>query len=96
MPVHTITPKGQVTIPKQLRDKYGLLPGTQVAFEERDGEVVLRAQRLIDADQAWFWTPEWQEMEREADEDIKAGRVYGPYADVAELIADLKKEPPDA
>jgi len=25
-------------------------------------------------DQAWFWTPEWQRLEREADEDIAAGR----------------------
>lgn len=26
-------------------------------------------------DQAWFWTPEWQAGEREADEDIRAGRT---------------------
>src|SRR5438045_6764545 len=25
--------------------------------------------------QAWFWTPEWQEGEREADEDLAAGRT---------------------
>ncbi|MFJ2722416.1 hypothetical protein [Streptomyces sp. NPDC087437] len=28
-----------------------------------------------DDDQAWFWTPKWQEREREADEDIAAGRT---------------------
>jgi hypothetical protein len=28
-----------------------------------------------DPDQAWFWTPEWQAKEREADADIAAGRV---------------------
>ena len=28
-----------------------------------------------DPDQAWFWTPVWQAAEREADEDIRAGRV---------------------
>lgn len=28
----------------------------------------------IDPDQAWFWTPEWQAGEREADADIAAGR----------------------
>ncbi|MBU1486962.1 hypothetical protein KKH56_02780 [bacterium] len=27
-----------------------------------------------DDDQAWFWTPEWQAKEREADEDLRAGR----------------------
>ncbi len=28
-----------------------------------------------DLDQMWFWTPKWQQMEREAEEDIAAGRV---------------------
>jgi len=28
-----------------------------------------------DPEQAWFWTPEWQQMEKEADDDIAAGRV---------------------
>ena len=28
----------------------------------------------IDPGQAWFWTPEWQAGEREADEDIVAAR----------------------
>jgi hypothetical protein len=27
------------------------------------------------ADQAWFWTPEWQAGEREADEAIAAGHT---------------------
>ena len=29
----------------------------------------------IDPEQAWFWTREWQEREREADKDLAAGRV---------------------
>ena len=28
-----------------------------------------------DADTAYFWTPEWQAGEREADEDIREGRL---------------------
>lgn len=28
-----------------------------------------------DPDQMWFWTPRWQQMEREADEDRTEGRV---------------------
>ena len=38
--------------------------------------------------QAWYWTEEWQEGERQADADIAAGRVKS-FATVAELIADL-------
>lgn len=41
-----------------------------------------------DPDQAWFWTPEWQQMEREADEDIAAGRVKA-FDTMDDLIADL-------
>ena len=53
-----ITTKGQVTIPQRLRLKFGLLPHTDVIFEEADGCVVLRpalskralvAQRLREA-----------------------------------------------
>jgi len=29
----------------------------------------------VPADQAWFWTERWQEMERDADADVAAGRV---------------------
>jgi AbrB family looped-hinge helix DNA binding protein len=39
----TMTSKGQVTVPKRLRDHLGLRPGAQVEFELRsDGEVVVR------------------------------------------------------
>lgn len=39
----TVTRKGQVTVPKQIRDALGINPGTQVVFEvNKDGEVVLR------------------------------------------------------
>jgi AbrB family looped-hinge helix DNA binding protein len=39
----TVTRKGQVTVPKRIRNALGINPGTQVAFEvNKDGEVVLR------------------------------------------------------
>ena len=53
-----ITTRGQVTIPQRLRLKFGLLPHTEVVFEEVDGRLVLRpvlskraliAQRLREA-----------------------------------------------
>ena len=39
----TVTSKGQVTIPKPLRDYLGLAPGSQVDFAyTADGQVVIR------------------------------------------------------
>jgi antitoxin PrlF len=35
-----VSEKGQVTIPKSLRDVLGITPGTELAFEERDGQLV--------------------------------------------------------
>jgi len=37
-----ITSKGQVTIPKEIRDGFGFLPGTEVEFVEDDGEIRIR------------------------------------------------------
>jgi AbrB family looped-hinge helix DNA binding protein len=37
-----ITSKGQVTIPQAIREKAGMLPNTEVEFEYRDGEVVIK------------------------------------------------------
>jgi len=49
--------------------------------------------REVDPEQAWFWTPEWQEGEREVDEDIAFGRGTRYDSDeefLAALEADLK------
>lgn len=37
-----LTRKGQVTIPQALREKFGLLPATEVAFEEAEGGVLIK------------------------------------------------------
>ena len=47
-------------------------------------------KKLVDKSQAYFWTKKWQEGEREADEDIKAGRVK-TFESVEELISDLER-----
>jgi hypothetical protein len=41
----------------------------------------------IDPEQAWFWTREWQQREREADEDLVADRVTRYESDEQFLAA---------
>ncbi|MDY8109675.1 AbrB/MazE/SpoVT family DNA-binding domain-containing protein [Fulvimarina sp. 2208YS6-2-32] len=44
-----VTEKGQVTIPKPIRDKLGIGPGSQVEFVESEGEVhIVRSERTRD------------------------------------------------
>ena len=45
----------------------------------------------ITKSQAYFWTKEWQEAEREASADIKAGRVK-TFDNVEELLEDLDEK----
>ena len=76
----------QVTIPKAVREKAGIQEGDLVSVEARGTEVVMRAQKVVDADQAWFWTEEWQKGEREVDEAIARGEVFGPFKTADELM----------
>ena len=67
--------KGQVTIPREIREAARLEEGDPVDVEVVPEGILLRPQKVIDASQAWFWAPAWQAGERQADEDIAAGRV---------------------
>lgn len=69
--------RGVLTLPADLRARHGLdRPGAQVEVVEReDGVIELHGQVPVPVDQQWFWTDRWQQMEREAQADIDAGRV---------------------
>jgi hypothetical protein len=50
-------------------------------------------QGQLDPDQAWFWTREWLEGEREADADLATGRFRRYESDEA-FLAHLESIPP--
>ena len=53
--------------------------------------LVLSPKQVIDKSQAYFWTEAWQAGEREAQEDLEAGRV-ARFKTLEALIADLDAE----
>ncbi len=73
--------RGVIALPAQLRRRFGLdRPGAQVEVVARDdGVIELHPHLAVPADQAWVWTPAWQERIREGLEDLEAGRseVFG-------------------
>jgi len=66
--------KGQVTLPAEIRKALHIDEGDDIGFEVTDDGVRMRGMKSIRADQAWFWTPEWQAGERRVDEEMAAGR----------------------
>ena len=90
MPTRKVTRHGQITLPASVRKQLGIEEGDLVEIEVEDEKAVLMPKKLVDKSQAYFWAKKWQEGEREADEDIKAGRVK-TFDSVDELISDLER-----
>jgi AbrB family looped-hinge helix DNA binding protein len=74
----TIRTRGQITLPAEVRLELGLRDGDHLIVTVADGQIILTPAAIIPRDQRWYWTPEWQAGERQADVDIAAGhgRVY--------------------
>jgi AbrB family looped-hinge helix DNA binding protein len=92
MPVTRIGPKHQITIPKEVFEHLHLAIGDYLDVRATEDGILLVPQKLIPKEQEWFYTPEWQEKEREADEAIRHGEVSGPFTTVEELMEHLAGE----
>lgn len=70
-----ITEKGQVTIPKPLRERYGLYPGTEIRFVEREHRVVV--EKAVAAD-PWARYRGFLRLRRRTDEVLRLLRGPQP------------------
>lgn len=85
--------RGSITLPPEVRKRHHLdEPGAQVEIVEReDGVIELYPHLPHRVDQAWFWTKDWQAMERKAEEDIASGRVQ-TFDGTDQFLDDLRAE----
>ena len=47
---------------------------------------------IVDRDQAWWWTEEWQKGEREAQKEINEGKLLGSFSTVEEFKAAIESK----
>jgi len=78
-----------LTVPRQFRNQVS--PGTVFRAEAAGSGLILRPLKIIDPKQSWFWSEEWQEKEMAAEEDIKKGRLSGPFSTAKKFMRDLKR-----
>ena len=81
--------KRQLTLPRHALAKLRLREGDFLEIRVENDRIELIPLAMIPRDQLWYWTPEWQAMEREADESLHKGR-YKEYKSMKEAIASLK------
>jgi antitoxin MazE len=85
MPLVRIKQKFQVTIPDHVRKQVGLEVGDFLEATAQGNVITLKPKAVIDRH------PEIDARLREALEDVKAGRVYGPFNSAKEMISDLHR-----
>jgi len=80
----------QITIPQSLRKFLRLAVGDYLEVEIQNETLMIRPVKLVHPDQEYFFTKEWQEKEAEADRDLVADKVAGPFEKVEDFLKALK------
>jgi antitoxin MazE len=88
-----ISSKSQIAIPKHVMTMLNLKPGDEIDIQIEDGiaRLVPVTTIRVPRDQAWYWTKEWQEKERQADEDIAAAN-FRDFDNLDALMKELNSE----
>ena len=65
-------------------------PGDFLRLEETRQGILLKPRKLIDPSQAYFWTKEWQEGERQVEQERRQGKAKR-FRSMKALVKDLDR-----
>lgn len=85
---------GQIKIPAKIAVKYRLHEGDVLHVRDAGGGIMFIPEKVKRDKKLRKELNEklWDQMEQEAEDDIKAGRVAGPFETLDELLRDLKSK----
>lgn len=83
-----VSRNGQLHLSVAIRRALRLRAGEYVEMKLVGRSLIVTPKKVIDKDQAYYWSAEWQAAERAADTDIAAGRVK-KFRNAADLIKEL-------
>ena len=92
VPKIKVHPDGRVKIPSSLAKKYHLQEGDTLDVRDIGGGIIFIPEKIKQNKELRKELNDriWDQMEEEADEDIKSGRVSGPFETAKDLLRDLK------
>ncbi len=70
-------PKGQITLPKKLRDKYGIKPGVPVKISDAKGAILVEPVRILPYPVRQYTTSEVGEFLKLDEEETK--KIKGSF-----------------
>lgn len=81
----TLTSKGQITVPREIREELGLRAGDKLLFEVEDGNILLKVLKQKPLEELWGSLPArrsypGKEGEREAARRSAGRRILGESA----------------
>jgi antitoxin MazE len=85
-----LSARRQITLPAEITKRLGLKAGEELELVESEKAIVLVPRKHIPKDQRWYYTDEWQQMMQEAFDNLKKGRMAGPFNSVEEFMNDLR------
>lgn len=85
----TISSKGQISIPKEVRKTLHIKEGDQLIYMVKGGKIILEPVINIPRSQAWFWTKEVQSKIRKSESDFETGN-FKSYKSIDDLIKYLE------
>lgn len=85
MPLVKVKEKFQVTIPNEIRNKIHLSVGDLLEARVHDNTIVLKAKAVVDRGAV-------ETAIQEGLDDIKKGRIHGPFYSVDKMLKSLRKD----
>ncbi len=81
--------RSQITLPSEIVKKLNIKTGDTLEVKLEGDKIVVTPVLIIDRSQAWFWSKQWQDKEKEAEEDIREGRLTSAQ-DINDLLKKLE------
>jgi len=75
MTISKVTRNFQITIPAPLRKRLHIRVGSLLGFSFENGAIVIKPQAMVDDSQAWFWSKQWQDGEKEVEQAKAKGHT---------------------
>ncbi len=74
MKIITVSAKGQIALPKEIREALHIETGTQLTPKIKGGKLILEPVVTVPKSQAWYWTPAWQAKVKASMKAIEEGK----------------------